>query len=232
MPTRAKSPKCIAVIGGTGKEGGGLALRWAHAGYEVVIGSRSPDKAAQAASEMNQVLGRGRVRGAANAEAAGQADIIVVSVPYAAHRDTLEAIADRAHGKIVVDVTVPIQPPHFTTVHLPEGRTAAEEARKLLGDSVRLVSAFQNVSAIHLRNLEGPVECDVLIAGDDAEAKQEVNALAQAAGMRGIDVGPLSNAIVAESLTPLLVGINKRYGVKGAGIRITEVQPETTHEKS
>jgi hypothetical protein len=221
--------KRIAVIGGTGKEGGGLALRWAHAGYEVVIGSRSAEKAAQAAAEINATLGSAYIRGADNAEAARQAELIVVSVPYAAHKDTLLAIKDEVDGKIVVDVSVPIQPPNFSTVHLPEGRTAAEEAQALLGAGVRLVSAFQNVSATHLKDLDHPVNCDILISGDDADAKQVVAALAEAAGMRGIDAGPLANAIVAESLTPLLVGINKRYGVKGAGIRITEIEPKTGH---
>jgi NADPH-dependent F420 reductase len=221
------------VIGGTGKEGGGLALRWAHAGYPVVIGSRSAEKAAQAAAEMNATLGRpgepGRqaVQGADNPGAALQAEIVVVSVPYAAHHDTLLAIKEQVSGKIVVDVTVPIKPPNFSTVQLPEGRTAAEEARALLGETVRLVSAFQNVSATHLKDLGHPVNCDVLVSGDDGQAKQEIIALAEAAGMRGIDAGPLANAIVAESLTPLLVGINRRYKVKGAGIRITDLDGET-----
>jgi len=229
VSTGAKPLKKIAVIGGTGKEGGGLALRWAHAGYEVVIGSRSAEKADHAAAELNAALGVSVVHGAENAEAARQADLVVVSVPYAAHRDTLLVIKDAVGGKIVVDVTVPIQPPNFSTVHLPEGRTAAEEAQALLGGSVRLVSAFQNVSATHLKDLEHPVNCDVLISGDDADAKREVAALAEAAGMRGIDAGPLANAIVAESLTPLLVGINRRYGVKGAGIRITGIDPQDSH---
>ena len=221
MPNGENPKKTIAVIGGTGKEGGGLALRWAHAGYPVIIGSRSAEKAEQAATELNAVLGAQVVRGADNPIAAHLAGLVVVSVPYAAHQDTLTAIKVELVGKVVVDVTVPIQPPNFTTVHLPEGRTAAEEARALLGEDVRLVSAFQNVSATHLKDLDHPVDCDVLVTGDDTEAKQEVIALAEAAGMRGVDGGPLVNAIVAESLTPLLVGINRRYKVKAAGIRVT-----------
>lgn len=232
MATGAKSLKRIAVVGGTGKEGGGLALRWAHAGYEVVIGSRAQDKAQQAAAELNRIVGANLIGGADNVTAAAEAEIVVVSVPYAAHEDTLRAISDSVHGKIVVDVTVPIQPPHFSSVTLPQGRTAAEEAQALLGDSVRVVSAFQNVSAIHLKDLAHAPNCDVLIAGDDPQAKQEVVALAEAAGMRGVDVGPLANSIVAESLTPILVAINKRYGVKGAGIRITEIDDLALHGKS
>jgi 8-hydroxy-5-deazaflavin:NADPH oxidoreductase len=229
VSSTARALNKIAVIGGTGKEGGGLALHWAHAGYEVMIGSRSAEKAEQTAARLNALLGSAVMRGADNAEAARQADLVVVSVPYAAHRDTLVAIKDAVSGKIVVDVSVPIQPPHFSTVHLPPGRTAAEEAQALLGGTVRIVSAFQNVSATHLKDLDHPPDCDILITGDDADAKREVAALAEAAGMRGIDAGPLANAIVGESLTPLLVGINKRYGVKGSGIRITQIDPPDNH---
>ena len=223
MPNGENPKKTIAVIGGTGKEGGGLALRWAYAGYPIIIGSRSAEKAEQAAAQVNELLGKQAALGMDNPSAARQAELIVVSVPYAAHQDTLNAIKAEVTGKVVVDVTVPIQPPNFSTVHLPEGRTAAEEARALLGEGVRLVSAFQNVSAVHLKDLNHPVNCDVLVTGDDAEAKQEVIALAEAAGMHGIDAGPLVNAIVAESLTPMLVGINRRYKVKSAGIRITDL---------
>jgi hypothetical protein len=232
VSSTAGSRKRIAVIGGTGKEGGGLALRWAQAGYAVVIGSRAQDKAEQAAAEFDRVVGGELIRGANNADAAAQAEIVVVCVPYTAHKDTLQSIAQAVQGKIVVDVTVPIQPPHFSTVTLPQGRTAAQEAQALLGAGVRIVSAFQNVSAIHLKDLSHPPNCDVLISGDDPQAKQEVAALAEAAGMRGIDVGPLANAIVAESLTPILVAINKRYGVKGAGIRITGIDDQDTHAKT
>jgi NADPH-dependent F420 reductase len=226
VPTGEDPKKKIAVIGGSGKEGSGLALRWAYAGYPVVIGSRSAEKAQLAAGELNKVLGAQLITGAENADAAREADLIVVSVPYAAHKDTLTAIKSEVSGKVVIDVTVPIVPPNFSTVQLPAGRTAAEEARALLGDSVRIVSAFQNVSATHLKDLGHSVNCDVLITGDDAEAKKDVVALADAAGMRGIDAGPLANAIVAESITPMLVGINKRYKVKGAGIRITDIDDE------
>ncbi len=222
MSESAKIKK-IAVVGGTGKEGSGLALRWAHAGYDVVIGSRTPEKAKRVVAELNEQLGAAKIRAMTNEQAAQEAEIIVLTVPYAAHASTLNSIASFMTDKILVDVTVPIVPPNFTTVTLPPGRTAAEEAQALLGDRVRVVSAFQNVSAIHLKHLVDIVNCDVLVAGADADAKRDVIALAEAAGMRGIDVGPLGNAIVAESLTPILVGINKRYGVKGAGIRITEI---------
>jgi NADPH-dependent F420 reductase len=209
------------VIGGTGKEGSGLALRWARAGHTVIIGSRAQEKAERVVAEINQTLGEGNIQGLENEQAAAQADIIILTVPYSAHQATLQNIRDAAQGKIVVDVTVPMAPPRITEAVLPEGRTAAEEAQALLGDGVRVVSAFQNVSAVHLKDPNADVHCDVLVAGNDAGAKAQVIALAKAAGMRGVDAGPLANAIVAESLTPVLLGINRRYGVKGAGIIIT-----------
>jgi NADPH-dependent F420 reductase len=189
----------------------------------VIIGSREQEKAERTAAELNSLLGKDAVRGMLNPHAAHKADVVILTVPYAAHRATLESVHEQVQGKILVDVTVPIQPPKITVVALPAGRTAAEEAQAILGENVRVVSAFQNVSATHLMDVNHPVNCDVLICGDDKEAKQVVIALAEAAGMRGIDAGPLANAIVAESLTPVLLGINKRYGVKGAGIRITEI---------
>jgi NADPH-dependent F420 reductase len=213
----------VAVLGGTGKEGSGLSLRWARSGYQIIIGSRTPDKALRVAGELNDLLGENLVRGMANEDAAREADLVVLTVPYSAHRATLESVREAVQGKTLVDVTVPLKPPQVSTVNLPEGRTAAEEAQALLGDGVKVISAFQNVSAGHLKDLDHGVDCDVLVCGDDGESKLAAIRLAEAAGMRGIDAGPLANAIVAESLTPLLVGINKRYKVAGAGIRITGI---------
>jgi NADPH-dependent F420 reductase len=168
----------LAVLGGTGNEGGGLAFRWASAGYKVLIGSRSQEKAERAAAEMNLQLGLEVIVGLPNPQAAEQADIVVLSVPYAAHRPTLESVREQAQGKILVDLTVPLQPPAVRTVHLPEGGSAAQEAQALLGEGVRVVSAFQNVSAVHLKDLEHSIDCDILVTGDDEEAKQQVIALA------------------------------------------------------
>lgn len=211
----------IAVLGGTGKEGSGLAMRWALRGYKVIIGSRDAERAVQHAGEMNAKLGGEYVVGMFNADAAQSADLVVLSVPYSAHADTLRSVADQVQGKILVDLTVPMQPPAVRTVHVPEGRAAALEAQAILGERVRVVSAFQNVSAVKMADPEAQVDCDVLVTGDDAGAKAEVMQLVEAAGMRGIDAGPLANAVAAEALTPVLLYINKQYGVKGAGIRIT-----------
>jgi NADPH-dependent F420 reductase len=211
----------IAVLGGTGREGGGLAFRWARAGYDVIIGSRQTEKAERAAAELNQRLGDEIVRGMRNDEAAAEADIVVLTVPYSAHKTILDSVRQAAQGKVLVDVSVPLKPPNTRTVHVPEGHSAAEEAQALLGDGVRVVSAFQNISSAHLNDESHLINCDVLICGDDAEAKQDVEVLVEAAGMRGVDAGPLANAVAAEALTPVLLSINKRYGVKKAGIRIT-----------
>lgn len=213
----------IAVLGGTGKEGSGLALRWIAKGYPVIIGSRDAEKAAAKAAEMNAHLNVQTVTGMANPDAAAQADVVVLSVPYSAHRVTLEGVKAQLQGKILVDITVPLQPPKVRTVHLPEGKAAALEAQALLGEGVRVVCAFQNVSAEHLSDPHHVVDCDVLVCGNDAESKSMVIRLVEAAGMRGVDAGSLANAVAVEALTPVLLYINKAYGVKGSGIRITGI---------
>lgn len=211
----------IAIIGGTGHEGSGLALRWAAAGLDVIIGSRQAARAEQAAAQINDRLGRSAARGMENAMAAAAARTVVLTVPYSAHADTLTAIRDAVQGKVLVDVTVPLRPPKVSRVWIPEGRSASEEAQALLGPRVRVVCAFQNISAEHLQDLDHTIDSDVLVCGDDATAKAAALELAARAGMRGIDAGPLQNAVVVEGLTAVLIGINLRYKVKGAGVRIT-----------
>lgn len=214
----------IAVLGGTGKEGSGLAMRWALNGYKVIIGSRDAERARQRVAELNAELGGEYLTGMENSDAARAANLVVLSVPYRAHKATLDGVKDYLAGKILVDLTVPLQPPKVRTVHVPEGKAAALETQTLLGNSVRVVAAFQNVSAEHLSDPEHIVDCDVLVCSDDADAKANVMKLVEAAGMRGVDAGPLANAVAVESLTPVLLYINKVYGIKGAGIRITGIQ--------
>lgn len=213
----------VAVLGGTGKEGAGLAKRWALNGYRVVIGSRDAERAQTRAAEMNEEIGGEYLSGLVNEEATQAADIVVLSVPYTAHKATLESVKPYLDGKVLVDVTVPLQPPQVRTVHLPEGGAAALEAQAYLGDGVTVISAFQNVSAEKLKDPDTEVNCDVLVCGDNADAKASVIRLVEAAGMKGIDAGPLANAVAAEALTPVLLHINKTYKVKGAGIRITNL---------
>ncbi|MBN1966962.1 MAG: NADPH-dependent F420 reductase [Anaerolineae bacterium] len=215
----------IAVLGGTGKEGSGLAVRWAASGYNVIIGSRSAERGQQKAAELNALLGGDYLKGMGNVEAAEQANLIVLSVPYAAHAATLESVRTAVQGKILVDVTVPLKEGKVREVHPPEGLSAALEAQAMLGDEVRVVAAFQNISAEHLADPAHTVACDVLVCGNDKAAKAEVLKLVEAARMRGFDAGALRNAIAVESLTPLLIQLNIRYKGKGAGIRITGLEP-------
>lgn len=213
----------VAVLGGTGKEGSGLAMRWALNGYRVIIGSRDANRAIERAGELNTQLGVDYLIGNDNAEAAAEANLVVLSVPYDAHRATLEGLKDVLQGKILIDIAVPLEPPNVRSVYIPPGKSAALEAQEILGDGVRVVGAFHNVSAAKLKDPATSIDCDVLVCGDDTAAKADVMHLVQAAGMRGIDAGPLVNSIAAEALTPVLLHINKTYGVKGAGIRITGV---------
>lgn len=213
--------KTLAILGGTGKEGAGLAMRWALSGYQVVIGSRESGKAEKRSAEMNAELGGDYLKGMANPEAAAAADIVILSVPYGAHKATLESVGQDCRGKILVDLTVPLRPPEIMAVNLPVGGAAALEAQEILGADVTVVAAFQNVSAVKLRQLDRDVDCDVLVCADSEAARAEVSDLVAAAGMRAIDAGPLKNAVAAESLTPILLHINRRYKVRGAGIRIT-----------
>jgi NADPH-dependent F420 reductase len=214
----------IAVIGGTGPEGTGLALRWARAGYRVIIGSRSSEKAVAHAQALTDRLGgTSVVMGMANPEAARMGDLVVLTVPYEAHRTLLEELRPMLAGKILVDVTVPLVPPGVTTAHMPSGGSAGAEAQDLLGEQVSVVSAFQNVSKDHLADPDEPINCDVFVCGNNSDAREQVLKLAEAAGMRGWDAGLIQNAMVAEGLTSILIGINKQYKVRGAGIRIVGV---------
>jgi len=210
----------IGILGGTGPEGQGLAYRWAKAGYHVIIGSRSADKAEAAASALNQRLGTDLVRGLPNEEAADRCDIAVLTVPYSAHRSLLTALRGRLAGKLLVDVTVPLGAPEVTKVQMPEEGSAAAEALAILGEGARVAAAFHNISHVHLARDE-PIPCDVLVCGVDREARDQTIMLAEAAGLVAWDAGPLENAMVAEGLTSVLLGINKRHRIQSAGIRIT-----------
>ncbi len=209
----------IAIIGGTGDLGSGLARRWAAAGYRVIIGSRSKDKA-QSAARALAADGAAQIRGEDNLGAAQAGDIVVVAVPWSSHDATLAEIKSALAGKIVVDAAVPLMAPKVTTVQLPPEGSAAQVAQRILGSEAKVVSAFQNVGAAKLQ-AGGPIDCDVLICGNDKAARESVIALADAAGTRGIDAGVLANSAAADALTSLLIGINRRYKAEHAGIRIT-----------
>ena len=213
----------IAVLGGTGKEGSGLALRWAAAGHSVIIGSRELEKAQRAAAELNARLGRETVAGMTNQDAAAQADIVVMTVPFAAHAATIESVREVVQGKVFVDVTVPLDPQNVRRVKMPPAGSASAEAQQLLGDAVKVVAAFQNIGAEHLVAADHEVECDVLVCGNDKDAKKQVIELAQSIGIRAWDAGPIENAVVVEGLTSVLIGLNIKHKVNAAGIRITGI---------
>ena len=215
--------KTIAVLGGTGHEGPGLALHWAKSNYNVIIGSRQAEKAKSVAAELNQKLGQNLITGMANEAAAQAAELCVLTVPYEVQEATLTALRDALQGKVLVNVSVPLQPPKVSHVNLPPGRSAGEEAQATLGEGVRVVTAFQNVGAGQLAEDEGKIDCAVLVCADDKAAKAEAIDLAEAAGMRGLDSGPLQNSVVVEGLTSILIGLNIRHKVKATGIRITGI---------
>src|SRR5262249_10997379 len=186
----------------------------------VVLGSRSKEKAQAAARGMNANDGSA-VSGEDNRTAAAKADIVVIAVPYANHESILDEIKPAVAGKIVVDAVVPLVPPKVSVVKLPPDGSAALAAQRVLAGTARVQAAFHNVSAAKLHS-SGAVDCDVLVFGDDQAARAVVIELANAAGTRGIDGGPLANSAAAEALTSVLIGINRRYKVEGgAGIRIT-----------
>ena len=213
----------IGIIGGTGREGKGLAYRWAKAGHRVLIGSRTEEKALAAAADLAALLPQeARVEGMPNAAAVEQCDIAVLTVPFAAHAETLQTLKDLLQGKILIDVTVPLNPAKVTRVSIsPEG-SAAQQAQKILGEGVQVVAAFQNIAYDHLLKDE-IVECDVLVSGTGKEARRTVIGLVQDAGLTGWDAGVIENSIVIEGLTPILIALNIQHKVSSAGIKITGI---------
>ena len=223
LTTNESSINTIGIIGGTGREGKGLAFGWVKAGYHVFIGSRQAEKAQAAAEEIRALYnGKGDISGLTNNEVAKKADLIVITVPFSAHRETLESLKIDLQGKIVIDVTVPLNPPKVTKVQMPPSGSASLEAQAILGDDVRVVTAFQNISYENLH--EGKeVDCDVLVCGDNRSARKIVIELVKAIGLNGFDAGPLANSVVVEGMTSILIGLNNQFGVKSSGIRITGI---------
>ena len=216
----------IAILGGTGKEGTGLAVRWAAAGYTIVIGSRLEDKAAKVAQDINQRLGVDTVSGKENASAARVAEICVLTVKHSAHQEAVVGLKGILEGKILVDATSRVD---FRDPSPPMPPSAAELTQETLGPGVRVVAAFQNIPAKLLQTKVGyKLTAEVLACSDDEHAAEQVIQLAHDAGMRGYYAGRLANAIIVEGLTSILISLNKHYGVKDASIMITGI-PE--HEQ-
>ncbi len=212
----------IAILGGTGKEGPGLALRWANAGYRIIIGSRQEEKAQSVAAELNEELKIDSIQGMANADAAKHANICVLTVEQSAHEEALRSLKDVLQGKILVDATARVD---FRNPKPPAPPSAARIAQNILGPGVRVVAAFQNVPSHALReNINKPLNMDVLVFADNEEAAQDVIILAEGAGLNAYHAGDLDNAIVAEGLSAILIEVNKRYQSKTGAIRVTGIK--------
>ena len=202
----------ITVLGGTGAEGSGLAFRLAAAGHSITIGSRDGAKAQQAAAELSTLCGH-PVEGADNRSAVTGADIVILTVPYPAQQATVAGLGESLRGKILIDATVPLVPPKVGRVQLPGHGSAVAAIQAMLGSEVRVVSAFQNVSAHHLKEPDYVIDCDVLVCGDDKGACEIAIGLAKDMRLRGIYAGPICNSAAAEALTSLLITINRQYKI-------------------
>jgi NADPH-dependent F420 reductase len=214
------SVESIAILGGTGDLGGGLARQWSRAGYKILIGSRTLEKGQAAAKALLDEFPDLNVTGHENLEAATAADLVVLTVPFDHQLSTLETVKPGLIGKIMIDVTVPLVPPKVGTVQLPEAGSAAMQGQNFLGEEVQVVSAFQNVGAMHLQE-DHNIACDVLVSGNKKAARDQVIKLVEAVGLKGWHAGPLANAAAAEALTSILITINRHHGVEGSGIVIT-----------
>ncbi len=208
----------IAILGGTGALGLGLASRWIRSGHEVLIGSRTIESAKSACEKLNI----NEDQGMHNVDAAKQAEIACLAVPFSFQLDILSEVKDALSGKILIDGTVPLVPPKVMRVQLPEEGCAAIRAQTLLGDSVQVISAFQNISA-ELLQTDAEIDCDVLVCGDKRDSREQVIALVKDAGLTGWHAGPLCNSAAAEALTSVLIAINKNHTIKHSGIKITGV---------
>ncbi len=215
----------IGIIGGTGKEGSGLAYRWALAGHKVIIGSRQEEKALAAVDTLFEKIGEQEVElsGTSNAEAVRACDIAVLTVPFSAHASTLEGLKEELQGKLLIDVCVPLVPPKVSKVQMPPEGSAALQAKAILGPEVQVVDAFQTIAFEHLLSGE-EIECDVLVAGGNKESREIVIGLAEDIGLKAWDAGVIENTVVVEGMTSILIGLNMKYKVPSSGIRITGIE--------
>ena len=210
----------IAIIGGTGDLGGSLVYRWAKAGFPVIIGSRKEEGALKAANKLKKRLSNAEAQGMENQAAAKAGEIVVMTVPFSHQQSILAHIKETVQEKVFIDVTVALSPPQVGRVQMPKEGSAGIICQKTLGDHVKVVSAFQNIAAAHL-NSDHDIDCDVLVTGNDKEARQVVVELAQAIGLTAWHAGPIANSVATEALTSVLITLNKQYKISAAGIVIT-----------
>ncbi|HEV8227585.1 MAG TPA: NADPH-dependent F420 reductase [Methylomirabilota bacterium] len=211
----------IGILGGTGKEGAGLALRWALGGHEVIIGSRDAERARAKAAELSALTGGAAVAGMSNLDAASAASVVVLTLPATGLAATLVPLKDACRGKVVISTVVPLTFGGGRLFTPPPQGSSAEEVQELLGAEARVVAAFHHIAAHELSATEHAIECDLLLCGGDAEAKKVVEELAHTMGLRAVDVGALTNAGPLEGITAVLATINRRYKLKNSGIKIT-----------
>lgn len=211
----------IGILGGTGKEGAGLAQRWALAGHQVIIGSRDAERARTKAAELSALAGGATITGMANIDAATATPVIVLTLPASGLAATLVPLKDACRGKVVISTVVPLTFGGGRLFTPPPQGSSAEEAQELLGAEARVVAAFHHIAAHELAATEHDIECDLLLCGGDAEAKKIVTELGQSMGLRAVDVGALTNAGTLEGITAVLATINRRYKLKNSGIKIT-----------
>ena len=209
----------IAILGGTGDLGTGLAIRWSKAGYKIVIGSRTLEKAQAAVAALQEISPDTPADAMENLDAAAAGDIVVLTVPAEHQISTLDYVKDNLQGKILIDVTVPLVPPKVGTVQLPAEGSAGKRAQEFLGEEVMVVTAYQNIAA-HLLQQDVTIECDVLVCGNKKAAREKVIQLTEEAGMTGWHAGPVANSAAAEALTSILIQINRSGIVSHSGIKI------------
>ena len=209
----------IAILGGTGDLGTGLAIRWSKAGHNIIIGSRTQEKADAAVVELKKISPDTPAQAMENGAAANAGEIVVLTVPFEHQLSTLEAVKPALEGKILIDVTVPLMPPKVGTVQMPAAGSAGKQAQDLLGDDVMVVTAFQNIAA-HLLQQDVNIECDVLVAGNKKVARDTVIGLVEQAGMNGWHAGPIENSAAAEALTSILIQINRKHDISHSGLKI------------
>jgi hypothetical protein len=213
----------IAVIGGTGKEGNALALRFAKAGLNVIIGSRDAMKGENAAREMNARLGLANVSGTSNREAAAQADIVLLSVPYDGMKPILEDLRDVVQNKIVINIASSLDPERKSRAKPPAAGSVTAEVQQFFGETVKVVCAFQNISPEKLESVEDKIDSDVIVCGGDKAARETVIELIRKIGIDAFDGGVLANAVAVEAMTAVLIAVNIKYKVRGAGIRLVGI---------
>lgn len=221
--TQSPATLSVAIIGGTGKQGTALAARFAKAGVPIILGSRDAARGADAANALNARLHLQNVSGTSNRDAAKQGDIVLLSVPYDGMQPILEDLRDAVENKIVINIASSLDPEKKTRAKIPVEGSITSQVQNFFGERARVVAAFQNISPEKLESEDATIDSDVLVCGGDKDAREQVIALCKQAGIDAFDVGVLANAVAVETLTAVLIAVNVKYKVKGAGIRLTSV---------